>query len=475
MHGGRVPSTMALRVGQTRDILGLRLRCMYSDSTADARTVNCVTFIAEADEISDCRSGELLVLRDAPLPAASARRLLEACDAADVAAVLIPAGALSAGTGEAISRLAAGSHVAVGLLAVDTDVRSLANELSRSLGAIHEEPVLPELRMAETLQSVAETLGRLIGNSVTIETPAHELLASSPTGSDVDQDRVETILHRKADAKVMEHPDFRRFFARVKTSDWPQHFEARPELGFSGRVAMRIAGESELFGIIWATDTARALSEGDYGTIRQASDVAGAIFVRQQLNMRRESMLRAELVDEVVGGRISDPENIRTIGLSVGWNVERLQQALVVSIDDFEAFRLRHSKRGARLHRTQEKLIELVRLDVLAIDPGALIGMRSSSVIVLLDAHEESTAGRKAIAVRLADSIVKRVAAYLPEMHVTVGIGRDFPSLEHMAESFRQAELAAELGSRCGAATAQSTTTTSAFTACCSRSESTRG
>ena len=210
---------------------------------------------------------------------------------------------------------------------------------------------------------------------------------------------------------------------------------------------MRVAAEAELFGIIWATDTARALSESDYGTIRQAADVAGAIFVRQQLSMRRESMLRAELVDEVVSGRISDPENIRTIGLSVGWNVERLQQALVVSIDDFEAFRLQHSKRGARLHRTQEKLIELVRLDVLAIDPGALIGMRSSSVIVLLDAHEESTAGRKAVAVRLADSIVKRVAAYLPEMHVTVGIGRDFPSLEHMAESFRQAELAAELGS----------------------------
>jgi purine catabolism regulator len=38
------------------------------------------------------------------------------------------------------------------------------------------------------------------------------------------------------------------------------------------------------------------------------------------------------------------------------------------------------------------------------------------------------------------------VAAFLGGLTVTVGLGRDFPSFEHMGESFRQAELAVELG-----------------------------
>jgi sugar diacid utilization regulator len=47
---------------------------------------------------------------------------------------------------------------------------------------------------------------------------------------------------------------------------------------------------------------------------------------------------------------------------------------------------------------------------------------------------------------QLAESIVRRTAAFMHDTRVTVGVGRDFPTFEHMAESFRQAELAAELG-----------------------------
>jgi len=90
--------------------------------------------------------------------------------------------------------------------------------------------------------------------------------------------------------------------------------------------------------------------------------------------------------------------------------------------------------------------MELVKLEVQAIDPEALVGMRSSSLVVLLDVGREAGAERKSAAIRLAESIVRRVAAFLQDTRVTVGVGQDFPSFEHLAESFRQAELAAELG-----------------------------
>jgi sugar diacid utilization regulator len=367
--------------------------------------------------------------------------------AVSVAAILLPGASLSGRGRQRLSGLATSGEVAIGLLAAEAEPRAIANALGRALGSMHGEPELARLHTAVTLQGVAETLGRLVGNSVTIETPGHEVLANSPTGSDVDRDRVETILRRRAAAKIMEQPNFKRFFSQVRTSDWPLHLPAHPELGHSGRIAMRIAAEGELFGVIWVTDTARPLTERDYATIRQAAEVAAAIFARQQMATRREAMLRAELLEDVIKGRILAPENIRTVALSLGWNIDRLQQVLIVAIDDFESFRLRHAGRtGSALRRAQERLLELVQLEVLAVDPEAVVGMRSSSFVILLDTGQEQEADRKAAALRLAESVVRRAAAFLQGTQITVGLGRDFPSLEHMAESFRQAELAAELG-----------------------------
>ncbi len=438
---------MAFRLEHTREILGPRLVQFWASDRARNRPVSCVTFVENLAELTEAQSGELTILGSSSATEPSALAIAERDAPACPAALLLSICTLSERAFRRLRELATTGNVAVGLLAPDVDPRIAANSLSRALASIRYGPELSTLYAAETLQGVAETLGRLIDNSVTIETPGHEVLASSPTGTDVDQDRVNTILRRRAAAEIMEHPDFKQFFARVRTSDWPLHLEAHPEFGNSGRIAMRIAADGELFGIIWVTDTARPLTEDDYTTIKQASELAAAILRRQQLATRREAMLRAELLEDVIKGRIVDPENVRTVALSVGWNVDRLQQVLIIAVDDFENFRLRHAAHGgSALRRAQERLLELVRLEVLALDPEAVVGMRSSSVVTLLDVGRDQVDERKAAALRLADSIVRRVAAFLPDIKVTVGVGRDFPALEHLAECFRQAELAAELG-----------------------------
>jgi sugar diacid utilization regulator len=387
----------------------------------------------------------MVVARD--LSSGDAHELIDAALATRPAVLLAPSTCISATEARRLREIGTTGQTAVGLLSDGVDSHTVVNCVSRALSSSFGSFESTRLQAAHTLQDLAETLGRLVGNSVTIETPSHDVLAFSPTGHDVDQDRVNTILRRHAGARIMEHPDFIQFLARVRASDWPVHFAAHPEFGHSGRIAMRIASEGELFGIIWATDTARPLTEEDYAVIRQAAEVAAALLVRGQLATRREAMLRAELLDDIMEGRISNPENVRTVAHSVGWNVDRLQQALVVAIDDFEAFRLRHAGRmGTALRREQERLVELVRLDVLAVDPQAIVGMRSSSVVVLLDVGRDAGPDRKTAVVQLAESIVRRSVAFLHDTRVTVGVGRDFPSFEHLAESIRQAELAAEFG-----------------------------
>lgn len=438
---------MSFRAEQIPSLLGEGLAQFSVNSAARERFVSCVTVVSSVPELADCRSGELVLLASGASLERCALELVEGRTTERVTAVLLPADGL---TDSAYGRLAGTARqgdVALGVLGHEIDPRRAANILSRALTSTLLETALTRLHAVDTLQGVAETLGRLVGNSITIETPNHDLLASSATGSDVDRNREETILHRHGSGKVMGSPEFDAFMAGVRASDRPLHLRPYPEYDFAGRVAMRVAAHGEIFGVIWVTDTARPLGENDYAVIKQAADAAAALFLRERASRQREAEVRSEFLEDVVQGRITSIENVRTVARTIGWNIDRAQQTMVVAIDQFEDFRLRHSGRGGvALQRIRDRLMEIVRLDVLAADPEAVVGMRSTGVVVLLAAGEGNDASRKATTIHQADGIAKHVATFLAGVTVTVGVGRDAKSIEHLAESFRQAELAVQLG-----------------------------
>lgn len=438
---------MTFTVGDLQSHLGKRLTEFWTSPTGRLRKVTCVTRVAMATDVAQGLPGEVTIVESGEDCTQWLVEVARGTSQPGLTALLCNASCVSQGGRDVLRELADQAPIAMGLLSSETSICQIANDLSRVLATMSGNPAPSELNNAETLQDLAESLGRLVENSVTIETPNHELLANSPAGGDIDQDRIETILHRRAAAKVMQHRDFKSFFSRVRSSDWPLHLQAQPDFGFSGRVAVRIAQEGEILGVIWVTDTARPLGESDYATIRQAAAVAAGIIGRQRLGTRREALLRAELLEELVSGRIVDPENIRAIGLTVGWNVDRIQHVLVATIDDFEAFRLRHSRGGStQLYREQDRLLDLVKLEVHGFDHNAVIGMRSSSIVILAALGSGEPADRKRNALRLASSIIKKTAAFLTEVTLTIGVGRESPSLEYLTESFHQADVAVQLG-----------------------------
>jgi DNA-binding PucR family transcriptional regulator len=118
-------------------------------------------------------------------------------------------------------------------------------------------------------------------------------------------------------------------------------------------------------------------------------------------------------------------------------------------IDDWEAFRRIEASHSRRRHYSmRERLTELTRLEGLTEDPEALIASQGDAVIVLFDPGKTDAASRKAAALALARRILTRVPERLSGLTVTIGIGRDFPTVDQLPESYRQAMTAALLGSR---------------------------
>jgi len=443
---------MSLHVAGIQGVAGRSVASFWLPDAEKAgeRRVSCVSVIRDLAEAAACRGGEVALIA----PGGDACEITELVDilvARQAAAVLMPRGLVPSADLGRLRRHAARCNLSVGLLANDIDTRALANALSRAIGATETELALTAAHDADALQTLADTLGRLIGNSVTIESPRHKLLAFSATHGPVDRVHEETILRRQGTPRALAWVAREGHLAEILKADSPVRLPGNPELDFSGRVAMRVAAADEVLAIIWATEAARPLDERDHATIAQAAETAAAILLQQRAAAQREAELRTELLEDVVQGRIADVDNIRALARTLGWDIDRLRRLLVVAIDDLETFRLRHAEQsGRRLQRVRERLTELVRLETLAVDPAAVIGPRATGVIVLLGMGPRTSpsdeGARKAAVLRLAERIVKRIDATIPNVSVTVGVGRDYASIAGIPDAFRQAELAARLG-----------------------------
>ncbi len=444
---------MSVQVAQLRALLGAALEQLWASDNTGQRPVSCVTVTRDLRDAMACQGGELLIVMPGGDIAGRMVEVVELLVARRAAAVLVPVPLLSRTEQVRVRDAVTRHEFAAGLLAADADPRALANMVGRALGATPPELALSALHGADALQALAETLGRLVGNSVTIESARHKLLAFSATHGPVDRVREETILRREGSPRTLAWVTREGYIAELFKADHPIRIPANPALGYGGRVAMRVAAEDEVLAAIWVTDSARPLDDRDCAVIEQATEAAAAILLQQRAAAQKEDELRTEILEDVMHGRIVGLDNIRALARDLGWEIDRLRHLFVVSIDDLETLRLRHAgQNGRRLQRVRERLTEVVRLETLAADPSAVIGPRGAGVIVLLSAPRTARlahaddAARKAAMLRLAERIVRRVATLIPDMTVTVGVGRDFPSFEHIPDAFRQAELAARLG-----------------------------
>lgn len=436
---------MSLRIDQVPALLGARLTQFWPADDPGQPDITCVTVLEQPAEAATTRRGELALLTTGGL-AQDVPAVLAALTAHRAAGLLLPA-VPDCLDPAPLREQAIRAGLSIGVLAAGAVPRLIANELGRLVGADAPTTTYTPLQAPGTLQDLAETLDRQVGNSVTIESPRHELLAFSSMRFPVDRVREETILRRRGSPiKILSWLTREGYLAPLWKSDHPVRLPANEAMDFSGRVALRVAVGDEILAVIWVMETARRLGPREFAAIEQAANVAAAILLQQRQAVRQQAELRAELLEDMVRGRIRAPESVRALALNVGWDVDRPQQALVIAIDHVEAFRLRHADpNGYRLQGARARLAEIVTLEITAVDPSAVIGQRSTGMVVLYKVAS-SSAAQKATALRLSSRIVQRVAQMIAEMTITIGVGRVVPAFDQMAESFRQAELAAQLG-----------------------------
>jgi hypothetical protein len=246
---------MALRMEQLGPLLGPHLARLWLPE-GGGRPICCLSMPVDAEEVAAACRGELALL-PVPLCDEALVTLLDRLAERQGAGLLVPAGSPAPQVREWAA--AAGERgMALGHLAEGCEARTAATLISRALAGDRHEGPHQRLFLADSLQALAETLGRQVGNSITIETPQHDLLAFSATNFPVDRVREETILRRHGSAvNVLSWLVRDGHMAAVLKSDRPVRVPAKPEMGFSGRVVARGAAADDVLALIGVTDSVR--------------------------------------------------------------------------------------------------------------------------------------------------------------------------------------------------------------------------
>lgn len=271
------------------------------------------------------------------------------------------------------------------------------------------------------MDELADVIGELLQNPITIEDADHKLIAYSSHGESTDQARWSTIMGRRVPEKVLTRLWKDGVFQELLTKDDPVHIPAKDEIGLGKRVAIAIRRGSDVLGYIWAQEVNRPITREDDEILRQAARAAVSRLIQRQGKRKAEEQRRTEFLWELLLGNHSSEATIRQKADSLQM---QLPAAYLICI--IEAA-------GARL---DQYLYPLLMRD-------KLYWVVDGSQIILLIGLEPAKKADSEILIRkvqqfLADSLGKLVS-HVTEGRVHAGYGREYKAYADIVKSYQEA------------------------------------
>ncbi|WP_158895738.1 helix-turn-helix domain-containing protein [Amycolatopsis anabasis] len=283
--------------------------------------------------------------------------------------------------------------------------------------------------MADDLQEIVDDLAERLQRSVAIDDPSIRLLAASRHFGDEDSVRVSSVLNRSIDADLQEQ------VLAQGIAQWTSPGRlVVPVAGTRPRLCVPVRCAGLLLGYLWLIDSGSSLDEHHQELAREAAERAGVVLYRrlvvhERTKARHEAILW-ELVSSDRALRSQAVEDLRA------------EQLFPAGATRFQVIGVRHPGPDG-VAAPQDVALESAVEDArsLLIQGCALMAASKSRAWLVLARREPPS--RTEI-----DAICARLVARFDRLtgdggQLVLGVGGVVDRVEHVADSYRQAFLAA--------------------------------
>ena len=330
--------------------------------------------------------------------------------------------------------------------------------LSHGAGRALLEGAGGESSVAETAARVSELLGR----SVVIEDRVGRLISSAPNPESGGQNPLRDLLDERAlRASRSSGVDETKRERRDRYARLPDGYLSVP-------VERWRVEDHELFwtpigtgapaGYLWVDLEGETLKPEDVVHLYWARRILESELGKDRVRLETELGVRGDFVDDLVNGHYGSVNLLLQRAGYLGADLAAGALVLIVDIDDFARYLERRRPKEPAIQELKRRLAEAVRMQTRQLFSNFLLGPRSDNVIVFLGSSEDTPPeDLPEKAQLLAKGVQRYVKGLLPDLTISVGIGRHKTDPALLPDAYSEAEVALEIGHRIQGPSAVST------------------
>jgi sugar diacid utilization regulator len=202
-------------------------------------------------------------------------------------------------------------------------------------------------------------------------------------------------------------------------------------------------------GYLWMDLEERPLQPEDVVLLYWARRVLETEFGKERIRLETELGVRGDFVDDLVSGHYGTVDLLLQRAGYLGADLSEGAIVLVVDIDDFARYLERRKPKEPVIQELKRRLADAVRLQARQLFSNFLLGPRSDNVILFLGPCEKQPPEElPELTQRLAKGVQRYIKGLLPDLTVSVGIGRYKKNPALLPDAHSEAEVALEIGHR---------------------------
>jgi sugar diacid utilization regulator len=305
----------------------------------------------------------------------------------------------------------------------------------------------------DTIGDLTARISALLGRPIVVEDPVGRLISSFPPADSEEPNALRALLEKhnvrasKGSGVEETRRERRDRYARlpdgylsVPVERWRM---ADEELHWSP------VGTGTPAGYLWMDLTEKSLRPEDVVLLYWARRVLETELGKERIRLETQLGVRGDFVDDLIKNQYGSVELLLQRAGYLDADLSEGALVLVVDIDDFARYLERRKPKEPVIQELKRRLADAVRLQARQLFSNFLLGPRSDNVILFLGPSDTETPEElPELAQRLARNVQRYAKGLLPDLTVSVGIGRYKSDPALLPDAYSEAEVALEIGHR---------------------------
>ncbi|MBA2377874.1 MAG: helix-turn-helix domain-containing protein [Rubrobacter sp.] len=300
----------------------------------------------------------------------------------------------------------------------------------------------------DSVESLTARISDALGRPIVLEDPVGRLVSGDTRGEKL----AETLEESDLRASLASSVDETRRERRDRYARLPDGFLSVPVERWrvaGGELHWTPIGNETPSGYLWLDLEERPLAPEDVVHLYWARRALETELGKERIRLETELGVRGDFVDDLITGHYGSVDLLLQRARYLGADLRDGALTLIVDIDDFAKYLERRKLKEPAIQELKRRLADAVRLQARQLFSNFLTGPRSDNVILFIGTSEgEAREELPEKANLLASQVQRYVKGLLPDLTVSVGIGRYKEDPKLLTDAYAEAEVSLEIGHR---------------------------